>query len=442
MNDTAAATVPESESVTPVPASALATAPESPAAAPPPTNIIKLRAEEAVTMLMEYAMALPASDLFIVAGEKEHQVLVRSLGLLRSVISIPSEVARKWVAYLKVAAQMDINERRRPTDGRWVYRPLGSRQSVDVRMSTIPTLYGEDLAMRILDLGTAQFELGNMGMTRDQCDELVTAASNPGGLILVTGPSGAGKTATLYALLRYLNDGRKKINTIEDPVEYAVPGVRQSQVNSALKLTFPTLLRAVLRQVPDIIMVGEIRDEETAATAVAAANTGHLVLATVHAGAAALAPQAMLGLGVSAQALSFSLRCVVSQRLARTLCTQCRRAFPVDDLPHLFNDVAQLLASDQGKALYAPSGCETCHQTGYTGRSGIFEIMPVTGAVRAAIAQGSSATKIQKAAVDAGMLTFRQAALLKVATGATSTEELFRVLPAENLSRDLIATWD
>lgn len=441
MADTATATTTESDTASPALAAAPGPAPVSPAAGPPPANIVKLRPEDAIALLMEYALALPASDLFIAPGEKEYQVLVRSLGLLRSVIPVPSEVARRWIAHLKVVAQMDITEKRRPLDGRWVYHRMADKFPVDVRMSTIPTLYGEDLAMRILDLGSAQYELGGMGMTPGQCDELITAASNPGGLILVTGPTGSGKTATLYGLLRYLNDGRRKINTIEDPIEYAIPGIRQSQVNPAIKLLFPTLLRAVLRQAPDVIMLGEIRDEETASTAVAAANTGHLVLATVHAGAAALAPQSLLGLGVSPQSLGFCLRCVVSQRLARTLCIKCKRAFPVDDLPHLFDDVARFLAPGEGTALYAPAGCELCNKTGYTGRTGIFEIMPVNGAVRAAVAQSATPREVHKKAVDAGMLAFRQAALLKVAEGITSTEELFRVLPAENLTSDLMSTW-
>jgi len=440
MSDTVAATPELEKDSTTIPvAAATGSSPSAPAAVPPPANIAKLRPEDAVGKLMEYALQLPASDLFITAGETECQVLVRSLGVLRSVTSIPTEVAKKWIAHLKVAATMDVGERRRPLDGRWVYhRPGPEKTAVDVRLSTIPTLHGEDLSMRLLDLSTAQYSLSGMGMTSAQNDELITAAANPGGLILVTGPTGSGKTATLYGLLRHLNDGMKKINTIEDPIEYSVPGIRQSQVNPLIKLNFSILLRAVLRQAPDVIMIGEIRDEETAMTAVAAANTGHLVLATIHAGAAALAPQALTGLGVTPQALAYCLRCVVSQRLARTLCPACKRAFPVDDMPSLFDDVAKYLAPGEGKALYAPVGCEACGHTGYAGRTGIFEIMPVRGAIRHAIVSGAPPRQVREAATEAGMLQFRQAALLKVAAGITSTEELFRVLPAENLVSDML----
>jgi type II secretory ATPase GspE/PulE/Tfp pilus assembly ATPase PilB-like protein len=260
--------------------------------------------------------------------------------------------------------------------------------------------------------------------------------TSPSGLILISGPTGSGKTATLYASLLRLNDGKRKINTIEDPVEYAIAGLRQSQVNPAINLGFAELLRGILRQSPDVIMIGEIRDAETAQTAVHAANSGQLVFATIHAPSAAHAVQSMQHLGANMHILSTALKGVLSQRLVRTLDPESRTSFDLSDAPHTFDDVRHLLGPDEGKVLYAHVPTEKNHMSGYSGRTGVFEVMPSNKALRALIADGSSVETIRNQARADGMLPFRHAALLQVARGVTSTEELFRVIPTEQLLVD------
>jgi type II secretory ATPase GspE/PulE/Tfp pilus assembly ATPase PilB-like protein len=327
---------------------------------------------------------------------------------------------------------MDVSERRRPLDGRWIYR-LGESQVVDLRINMIPTLFGEDLAIRILSREVNLFTLDSLGMTQDQLDSVTHMLDAPSGLILMTGPTGSGKTATLYASLVRLNDGRRRINTIEDPIEFTVDGLRQSQVNPAVDLGFAALLRGVLRQSPDVIMIGEVRDAETADTAVRAANSGHLVFATVHAPVAAAATQSMLSLGIHPHFLSTSLRGIVSQRLVRTLCPDCKSSFDLTGAPHTFDEIRPWLLEGEGTKLYAARGCPKCQQTGYAGRTGIFEVMPITQHLRSLIADSRPSREIRAAAIKAKMLEFRQAALLKVAKGITSTEEVFRVIPSEHL---------
>ncbi len=256
---------------------------------------------------------------------------------------------------------------------------------------------------------------------------------SPSGLILVTGPTGAGKTTTLYACIQRLNDGTRKINTIEDPVEYALEGVRQSQVNLRMELDFPELLRSVLRQAPDVIMVGEIRDPLTAETAVRAANSGHLVFATLHAPTAPGAVDSMLAMGVHPHFLASSLLGIVAQRLVRTLCPKCKTAVDISESPQTFEEVRSGLTPDQGRAIYIGRGCAECHAEGYSGRTGIFEVLRVSKEVRRMIAEGRTVREIGEQAVKEGMLDVRRAALLKVAEGQTSTEEMMRAIPAEQL---------
>jgi type II secretory ATPase GspE/PulE/Tfp pilus assembly ATPase PilB-like protein len=403
-------------------------------------EVSQMPVERAIEALLAHALQLNASDLFITSAEQHTAIQVRHLGIVRPISVLRPDEGKRLIAHIRNASGTDVNERRKPADGRWIFRgqdtDAGDGDEVDLRINFLPTMYGEDVAMRLLVRGHAIFQMTELGMTPDQLSTYNATIESPSGLILITGPTGSGKTATLYASLAKLNDGKRKINTIEDPVEYAVEGLHQSQTNPAIELGFADLLRAVLRQSPDVIMIGEIRDDETAKIAVRAANSGILVLATLHAPDAASAVQSMRAFGVPNHFLAASLRGVVSQRLVRTLDMESRVAFDLTDAPHTFDDVRHLLGPDEGKALYAHVPTEKNHMTGYSGRTGVFEVMPSTKTLRTLIADGSPVEAIRQQARADGMLPFRHAALLNVARGITSAEELFRVIPTEQLVVD------
>jgi type II secretory ATPase GspE/PulE/Tfp pilus assembly ATPase PilB-like protein len=328
-------------------------------------------------------------------------------------------------------AGMDIANQRRPGEGRWLYEQSGKR--LDLRVSCMATLFGEDMSLRIWDRDAGFRQLHELGLTPGDLDKVTSLLSRPSGLILVTGPTGAGKTTTLYSCLQYLNNGERKINTLEDPIEYALEGIRQSQVRPKIGVDFPELLRNVLRQAPDVIMIGEVRDEETAVAAVRAANSGHLVLATLHAPVAASAVQSMLVLGSQPFFLSACLLGVIAQRLIRTLCPECRMCFDLSEAPQTFAEIKDLLEPDEGQAIYGPVGCEKCHHVGYAARTGLFEIMTLNQEIRKLLGESRPAEDIEEAAIRYGMIEFRRGALLKVAQGTTSTEEILRDVPAEFL---------
>ncbi len=410
------------------------TQPKRAEAAPERSQLLDLtRAtpEKAMDALIEHAVQLGASDLFLATNEQHVAAQVRAMGMIRPICILPPELGKKVMSTLKAQAGMDLNERRRPLDGRWIHE-LPDR-SVDLRINMIPTLHGEDFAIRILDRGGGLMSLAGLGLFPDQLDALTGMLQSPGGMILLCGPTGAGKTATMYACLSHLHDGSRKINTIEDPIEYSIDGLRQSQVNPAVGLTFSELLRSVMRQSPDVIMVGEIRDVETAKTAVHAANSGQMVFATIHAPSAAHAVQSMQHLGANTHFLSTALKGVISQRLVRTLCPRCKTSFDLTDAPETFAEVRPWLAPNEGKTLYAPKGCEECGNEGYAGRTGVFEVLTVTRAIRQLISEGQPVSALRDQMVAEKMPSFRQAALLKVARGETSSEEVFRVIPAEHL---------
>jgi type II secretory ATPase GspE/PulE/Tfp pilus assembly ATPase PilB-like protein len=266
-----------------------------------------------------------------------------------------------------------------------------------------------------------------------QLQQLVNLLSQPSGLLLVTGPTGSGKSTTLYACLHFLNNGQRKINTIEDPIEYSMDGIRQSQVNLRIGVDFPDLLRSVLRQSPDVIMIGEIRDPVTAETAVRAANSGHLVCATLHAPVAAAAIESMLSLGVHPHFLSTGLLGVLAQRLVRTLCEGCKLGLDLADAAPSFDEVRPWLSPGQGHAMYTATGCELCGKTGYTQRTGIFEVFSISPDIRRLIGERRASGEIERQAEREGLLDFRRAALVKIAQGATNIEEVLRAVPAEHL---------
>lgn len=388
--------------------------------------------EQIVNDVLEQASRMRASDVYFAAGTDHVAVSLRHLGLMRPLVRLPFELGHRCIAHIKVNADMDVAERRRPQDGRWLHD--GRPGLIDLRISTLPTLHGEDCALRLYLPNLSILELENLGFISTQLNDLLAMLSCPSGLILVTGPTGSGKTTTLYACLRYLNDGRRKINTIEDPIEHEIAGVRQSQVNPRIGLGFPDLLRSVLRQDPDVILLGEVRDAVTANTAVHAANSGHLVLATLYAPLAAGAVQSMQGWGVNLHFLGHTLLGVVAQRLVRKLCPQCRTSFPLPaEAPHAFAEVQAWLAPDEGRSLFAAHGCPACLNSGYNDRTGVFEILPMSQTVRRLILEGQAPPVLREQARRDGMIELRQAALLKVARGETTAEEVLRDVPSEYL---------
>ncbi|MEM1012271.1 MAG: GspE/PulE family protein [Planctomycetota bacterium] len=401
----------------------------------PQTDVAILSAEEAVDRLVARAAAMGSSDLFFCAYDNRVVVEVRHLGVVRQIASMSRDQGKRAVAYVKNNARMTGGDARQPDEGRWIWTPSHKANdemgSVDLRVSVIPTLYGEDAAMRLFNRDANLYKLDNLGMFEKQLSKYRRMIGNPGGLVLITGPTGSGKTATLYATLMSLNDGSRKINTIEDPVEYSVEGLRQTQVNHDIGLGFAELLRAVLRQNPDVIMVGEVRDAETAMTAVRAANSGILVFATLHAQSTAGAVQSMRAYGIPDHFLAGGLRGVVAQRLVRTLDPETRREMDLGT--DAFEDIRDMLQPGEGEKLYAPVPAESNHMSGYRGRTGVFEIMEITPSIRTLIANNARATEVRQQAIKDGMLEFRKAALLQVARGQTSTEEVFRTIPGEEL---------
>ncbi len=401
----------------------------------PLVDVSALSPEKAVARLIEYAVYLGASDLFLLCNMEAMSVQVRQHGIVRTISHLTGEFSKRCLQYIKAAAGIDLTERRRPLDGRWIYQQA-EQPPVDLRINTIPTMFGEDMTIRLLVRCNDLFTLNKLGMTDSQHADVEAMLGSSAGLVLVTGPTGSGKSMTLYGCLRRLNNGERKINTIEDPIEYPIAGLRQSQVNPAVGLGFIELLRGVLRQAPDVIMIGEIRDAETAETTVRAANSGHLVFATIHAATAAAALQSLRALGVHPHFLSVAMRGIVAQRLVRTLCPQCKASYDVSDLPEFFSEVRPWLGPDEGRFLCSPMGCQACGQTGYGGRTGVFEVLNVSRTIRNLIFEGRSAREVHEKALEEQMLSFRQSALLKVARGETSTDEVFRVIPTDVLLVD------
>jgi type II secretory ATPase GspE/PulE/Tfp pilus assembly ATPase PilB-like protein len=375
-----------------------------------------------VAHLIDHAVAVGASDLFLSAGEGVCAVSVRHLGVIRAVGRMPMEFARHCLAHLRAEAAMDVAEHRRPHDGRVTHRTRGG-DLIDLRVCSLPTLHGEDASIRILDRATGVLAFARLGLAPADRDRFEGLLASPGGLILVTGPTGSGKTTTLYACLRHLHTGRRRIHTIEDPIEYAVPGLHQSQPNAKLGLTFPDLLRGIVRQGPDVIMIGEIRDAETAQTAVSAANSGHLVLATLHAPAAAGGVSSMLAFGVAPHFLATSLTGIVSQRLVRTFCPACR--FPIEGAP---------APGDHAPRTYGALGCPACRHTGFGARTAVFEVLEVTRPIRDLIQARAPAHEIEERALRDGMTNFRRSADALLADGRTDLDEIRRCIPRDRLS--------
>lgn len=367
------------------------------------------------------------SDIHIEPYETGLVIRMRIDGVLRETLRMPPHVAPVVVSRIKVMARLDIAERRVPQDGR-IGLTLGGKL-LDVRVSTLPSRAGERVVLRILDKENAGIDLGELGMP-PAVDKVVRAAiAEPNGIVLVTGPTGSGKTTTLYAALRLLNDGSRNILTVEDPVEYAVEGVGQTQVNPKVGLTFAAGLRAILRQDPDVVMVGEIRDRETAEIAVQASLTGHLVLSTVHTNDSVGAITRMRDMKIEPFLLASTLRAVIAQRLVRRLCPECRHPVQAS------GPVAALLGFDPGTTVYEPVGCPACNGTGFKGRIGVFEAIRIDETIRRLINDGGDEAIIARHAF-ANADNLSAAARQLVRDGLTTPEEAVRVSRAEMVDAD------
>jgi general secretion pathway protein E len=380
-----------------------------------------------VNLLINRAVEQRASDIHIEPFEQELKVRYRIDGVLHDVETPPRRLQAAIVSRVKIMAKLNIAERRLPQDGRIKMRMMG--REIDLRVSTLPTLYGESVVMRILDRSSIVLDLEQLGFKPDTLAAFNEMIVRPYGMILVTGPTGSGKTTTLYGALDKINSPDKKIVTIEDPVEYQLAGVNQIHVKPQIGLTFANGLRSIVRQDPDVIMVGEIRDAETAEIAIQAALTGHLVFSTLHTNDAAGAVARLLEMGVEDYLLASSLLGVLAQRLVRRLCHDCCTLSEAGNRAH-----RELLAgADNGPAVtvYDARGCDSCAGTGYRGRSGIYELFAVRDEVRTLILKRASADSIKSEAVRAGMRTLREDGWLKVRQGVTTVAEVLRVTQEE-----------
>ncbi len=381
---------------------------------------------ELVNRLFREASSARSTDLHIEPARGRAIVRRRVDGMLQEAGILPSEVGRAAVSRIKILTQLNIAERRLPQDGRARVR-IADRE-YDIRVATMPTIHGESIAIRFLSATDQVPEMGKLGLTLSEMERLKEQASHAHGLIVVTGPTGSGKTTTLAAVLDFLNDPARKLLTIEDPVEYQVEGVNQIQVRPEIGLTFATTLRSMLRLDPDIIMVGEMRDSETAKIGVNAALTGHLVLTTLHTNSAAGAVTRLLDLGVQAFLIASTLRCVVAQRLVRRLCVNCRTKYkPEPGVVAQFAPETASLARKQTH-LWKAVGCEHCNGSGYLGRAAIFELLVVDEAVRRCIRPEVNAGEIDAAARASGMKTMIVDGFAKCCDGVTTVEELARVV--------------
>jgi len=378
-----------------------------------------------VNKIMLDAIRKSASDIHFEPYEKYYRIRLRIDGVLREIAQPPVQLATKLAARLKVMSRLDIAERRVPQDGRIKMR-LSKNRSIDFRVSSCPTLFGEKIVLRILDASTAMMGIDALGYEGFQKELYLKVLAKPQGMILVTGPTGSGKTVSLYTGLSILNVEDTNISTAEDPAEIVLPGVNQVNVNPKVGLTFASALRAFLRQDPDVIMVGEIRDLETAEIAIKAAQTGHLVLSTLHTNDAPQTLTRMVDMGVKPYAIATSVSLIIAQRLARRLCSNCKQPL---DLPHealLREGFTEEQIATTGFKVYKHVGCSQCTD-GYKGRIGIYEVLPVTEAIGRIILEGGSAPHIRDQARKEGVWDLRSAGLKKVRDGQTSLEEVNRV---------------
>jgi type IV pilus assembly protein PilB len=378
-----------------------------------------------VNLLITQALADRASDIHIEPTERDVRIRYRIDGVLQEVMRSPRNIHAGLISRLKVMADINIAERRVPQDGRISLTVQG--KSVDLRVATLPTVFGEKIVIRILDKSSVLLKLEDLGFLDASFKRFQEAFTKPYGAILVTGPTGSGKSTTLYATLNILNKPDRNIITIEDPVEYRLPGISQMQVNPRAGLTFATALRSILRADPDIILVGEIRDRETALIAIEAALTGHLVLSTLHTNDAPSSLPRLVEMGVETYLVASAIDCVVAQRLARKLCSKCREPYRPTPTELEQAGYPEFLWPEI-KQLWRAVGCSACAKTGFRGRMGLYEVMPVTEEIERLVVERASSEEIRRSARRDGMITLREDGLEKARLGLTSVEEVLRVV--------------
>jgi type IV pilus assembly protein PilB len=377
-----------------------------------------------VNLLISEAVTDRASDVHIEPMEKDVRVRFRIDGVLHEIRRNPKQLHPGVVARIKVMSDMNIAEKRLPQDGRASVDIRG--KPIDIRVASLPTIYGEKVVLRILDKSASLMSLEELGFAEDSLDAYSLSFNKPYGAIMVTGPTGSGKTTTLYATLNVLNTIRKNIITVEDPVEYRLPLINQVQVHYKAGLTFSSALRSILRCDPDIVMIGEIRDPESAQIAIESALTGHLVLSTLHTNDAPSALTRLLEMGIEPFLIASAVDCVSSQRLARRLCERCKE--PYEPEQDFLNKVGFEWSNGQERVLFRPRGCAACNNTGFKGRVGIYEVLNVSEGIESLVAKNAPHVEILEKAKEEGMRSLREDGFIKVREGVTSLEEILRVI--------------
>ncbi len=386
--------------------------------------IIKL-----VNSLLSRAVKSKASDIHVEPFERDLVVRFRIDGVLYDIMHPPKKVQNSVISRIKIMANLNIAEKRLPQDGRIRIKIAG--KDIDIRVSTLPTSFGESVVMRLLDKSKVVLSLGVIGIEGQNLKTVESLIHKSHGIILVTGPTGSGKTTTLYAMLSQINSTDLKIITVEDPVEYQIPGINQIQVNPKIDLTFATGLRSILRQDPDVVMIGEIRDRETAEIAIQASLTGHLVISTLHTNDSASSIARLIDMGVEPFLVSSSVIAIMAQRLLRTVCKECGARYKpsAEELAQIGLDPAKVV----DKFVFKAKGCPACLDTGYAGRTGIHEILVMDDELRSMIMKGVEAGRIKRRAMEKGMLTLREDGARKVLAGETTIEELLRVTQEDQM---------
>lgn len=381
-----------------------------------------------VNSIIERAVLERASDIHMEPRENEFQVRMRIDGVMRDILVVPKNLQAAVISRIKIMSGLDIAEKRIPQDGRFNVQTKG--KSIDLRISTLPTVYGEKIVARLLDKSAGNLSMDAIGLNGHDLDQFTRILKNRSGVILIAGPTGSGKSSTMYTMIGELNKPEVNMVTLEDPVEYNVDRVNQVQINEKVGMTFASGLRAILRQDPDIIAVGEIRDGETADIAMRAAITGHLVLSTIHTNDAAGTVDRLIDIGCARYLISTALKGVVSQRLVRRICPNCRQAYKPE--PEEFSELRLNPYREQETLFYKGAGCPNCFNTGYRGRTAVFEILPISRSIREAIDSSADRATIEECMKREGVVSLRENALRLVREGVTTVEEMLRVTSEED----------